>query len=78
MDPRFGQATSTYHQVQDRNENLRKIEQSITELANMINIMSVHVEEQGDKVYAIDKTTEGVVDDTRVGLVYFAPRSGHR
>lgn len=73
MDPRSGQATSAYRQVQDRNEDLRKIEQSITELANMISIMSMHVEEQGDKVDAINKTTEGVVDDTRAGLVLRTP-----
>jgi len=68
MDPRFGQATSTYRQVQDRNEDLRKIEQSMTELANMINIMSVHVDEQGDAAYMIEKTTDGAVDDTRAGM----------
>lgn len=69
MNPQFSQATSTYRQVQERNEHLRKIEQSITELANMIIIMSEHVDEHGDKVLAIDKTMEGAEGDTRAGCV---------
>ena len=77
MNPHFGQAASTYRQVQERNEDLRKIEQSITELANMITIMSVHVEEQGDNVNAIAKITEEVADDTRAGCVVSRTRSRH-
>lgn len=69
MNPRFGQATSTYLHVQERNEDLRKIEQSITELANMIQIMSMHVEEHGDKIDAIVKNTEEVRDNTHAGWV---------
>lgn len=69
MNPRFGQATSTYLHVQERNEDLRKIEQSITELGNMIQIMSMHVEEHGDKIDAILKNTEEVRDNTHAGCV---------
>lgn len=69
MNPRFGQATTTYLHVQERNEDLRKVEQSIAELANMIQIMSMHVEEHGDKIRAIVKNTEEVRDNTRAGYV---------
>jgi t-SNARE complex subunit (syntaxin) len=65
MDPRFGQASSTHRQVQERQEDLRMIEQSITELANMIQIMSVHVEEHGDMVDVILKKTDETRDNTR-------------
>jgi len=70
MNPHFGQATSTYHNVQERNEDLRKIEQSITELGHMIQIMSMHVEEHGDKLEAIVQNTEEARDKTHAGCVF--------
>jgi t-SNARE complex subunit (syntaxin) len=71
MNPQFGQATSTYQHVQERNEDLRKIEQSIAELDSMMRIMSVHVEEQGDTLEAILNSTQEACDDTHAGCVSF-------
>jgi syntaxin 1B/2/3 len=67
MNPRLGEATSAYRQAQERREDLLKIEQSITELADMIRVMAMHVEEQGDTVHAILKTTDDIRDDTHAG-----------
>ena len=71
MNPHFGQATSTYRNVQERNEDLRKIEQSMTEVADLIQIMSMRVEEHGDKLEAIVKNTDETRDKTLAGCVPF-------
>lgn len=71
MNPHFGQAASTYRNVQERNEDLRKIEQSITEVADLIQIMSMRVEEHGDTLEAIVKNAEEIQEKTLAGCVPF-------
>jgi len=60
---RYGDARAAYREVQDRHADIKKIEQTITELAQLFNEMSILTEEQDDKVVAIDNQAATVEND---------------
>ncbi|KAJ3518922.1 hypothetical protein NM688_g9373 [Phlebia brevispora] len=67
---RLGEARSAYREVQERHEDIKKIERTLTELAQLFNDMSVLVEQQDETINVIETTAAGVEKDVEVGLDY--------
>ncbi|EPT06095.1 hypothetical protein FOMPIDRAFT_41504 [Fomitopsis schrenkii] len=67
---RYGQAQSAYREVQERHEDIRRIEKTLTELAQLFNDMSVLVEQQEEQINVIETTAAAVEKDTELGLNY--------
>lgn len=67
---RYGEAKSAYREVQERHEDIKKIERTLTELAQLFNDMSVLVEQQDETINVIETTAAQVEKDTEVGLQY--------
>ncbi|GJE95194.1 t-SNARE complex subunit [Phanerochaete sordida] len=67
---RYGEAKSAYREVQERHEDIKKIEKTLTELAQLFNDMSVLVEQQDEQINVIETTAAEVEKDTEVGLQY--------
>jgi len=70
MNSQQGESRAAYREVQERHQDLQRIEQTIAELAQLFNDMAILVEEQGEQVKAIEATTQNVQVDTEAGLVY--------
>jgi len=68
MSTRMGESKAAYREVQERHEDIKKIEQTIAELAQLFNDMAILVEEQGETINAIEQTTMTVEKDTEQGL----------
>ena len=69
MNNRLGESRAAYREVQERHQDLQRIEQTIGELAQLFNDMAILVEEQGEQVKAIEATTENVKGDTEAACV---------
>jgi hypothetical protein len=69
MNNRIGESRAAYREVQERHQDLQRIEQTIAELAQLFNDMAILVEEQGEQVKAIENTTQTVQTDTEAGYV---------
>ncbi|KZT11267.1 t-SNARE [Laetiporus sulphureus 93-53] len=67
---RYGEARSAYREVQERHEDIKRIEKTLTELAQLFNDMSVLVEQQDETINVIETTAATVEKDTEVGLGY--------
>ncbi|THH26945.1 hypothetical protein EUX98_g7240 [Antrodiella citrinella] len=67
---RYGEARSAYREVQERHEDIKRIEKTLTELAQLFNDMSVLVEQQDEPIRAIEATTQIIEKDTEAGLNY--------
>ncbi|KAH8106740.1 t-SNARE [Cristinia sonorae] len=67
---RYGEARSAYREVQERHEEIKRIEKTITELAQLFNDMSILVEQQDETIRAIETTAATVEKDTEAGLNY--------
>ncbi|KAK7693649.1 hypothetical protein QCA50_003218 [Cerrena zonata] len=67
---RYGEARSAYREVQERHEDIKKIEQTLTELAQLFNDMSILVEQQDEQINTIEATAATVEKDTEAGLGY--------
>ncbi|KAJ3476281.1 hypothetical protein NLI96_g11267 [Meripilus lineatus] len=67
---RYGEARSAYREVQERHEDIKRIEKTLTELAQLFNDMSVLVEQQDETINVIETTAAQVEKDTEVGLGY--------
>lgn len=67
---RYGEARSAYREVQERHEDIKKIERTLTELAQLFNDMSVLVEQQDETINVIETTAATVEKDTEIGLQY--------
>jgi len=65
---RYGEGRAAYREVQDRHEDLRRIERTLEELAQLYNDVSVLVAEQDDAINGIDVTAGRVEADTGAGL----------
>lgn len=65
---RYGDARAAYREVQERHEDIKRIEKTIGELAQLFNDMSVLVEEQDETIHAIETAAAGVEKDTEAGL----------
>ncbi|KAF8201665.1 syntaxin [Pholiota molesta] len=67
----FSQASrAAYREVQERHEDIKRIERTLAELAQLFNDMSVLVEQQEETINVIQAQAAGVEKDTEVGLQY--------
>jgi len=67
---RYGESRAAYREVQERHEDIQRIEKTLTELAQLFNDMSVLVEQQEDTINVIETTAAAVEKDTEAGLGY--------
>ncbi|EGN95390.1 hypothetical protein SERLA73DRAFT_186342 [Serpula lacrymans var. lacrymans S7.3] len=67
---RYGESRAAYREVQERHEDIKRIERTLGELAQLFNDMSVLVEQQDETINVIEATTGAVEKDTEVGLGY--------
>jgi len=67
---RYGDSQRAYREVQERHEEVKRIEHTLAELAQLFNDMSVLVEQQDETVNAIETTAATVEKDTEAGLQY--------
>ncbi|KZT11242.1 t-SNARE [Laetiporus sulphureus 93-53] len=65
---RYGESRAAYREVQDRHQDILKIERTLEELAQMFNDMSVLVQQQDESINAIDTTAAEVEENTKKGL----------
>jgi len=67
---RYGESRAAYREVQERHEDIKRIEKTLGELAQLFNDMSVLVEQQDETINVIQTQAAGVEKDTEVGLGY--------
>ncbi|KII88644.1 hypothetical protein PLICRDRAFT_54476 [Plicaturopsis crispa FD-325 SS-3] len=67
---RYGQADAAYKEVQGRHEDIKRIEKTLGELAQLFNDMSVLVEQQDETINVIESQAANVETDMEVGLGY--------
>jgi len=65
---RYGESRAAYREVQERHEDIRKIERTLAELAQLFNDMDVLVNQQEDVINAIETSATQVQKDTEAGL----------
>ncbi|KAF9453240.1 t-SNARE [Macrolepiota fuliginosa MF-IS2] len=70
MSSRYGDSQKAYREVQERHEEIKRIEQTLAELAQLFNDMSVLVEQQDEVVNTIETAAAGVEKDVETGLQY--------
>lgn len=64
---RFGESRAAYREVQERHEDVKRIERTLAELAQLFNDMSILVEQQDETINAIQNTAFSVEKDTEAG-----------
>lgn len=67
---RYGESRAAYREVQERHEDIKRIEKTLGELAQLFNDMSVLVEQQEETINTIETAAMGVEKDTEAGLGY--------
>jgi len=67
---RYGESRAAYREVQERHEDIKRIEKTLGELAQLFNDMSVLVEQQDETINVIETQAAGVEKDTEAGLGY--------
>jgi len=65
---RYGESRAAYREVQERHEDIRKIERTLAELAQLFSDMDVLVAQQDDTINAIADSAQQVQKDTEAGL----------
>lgn len=65
---RFGESRAAYREVQSRHEDLKKIEKTLTELAQLFNDMSVLVAQQDETIDTIEHAAMETHKDMEAGL----------
>ncbi|KAG1754495.1 t-SNARE [Suillus lakei] len=64
---RYGDSRAAYREVQERHQDIRRIEQTLGELAQLFNDMATLLGEQEEKIDAIETAAAGVAHDTEGG-----------
>lgn len=67
---RLGSSRAAYREVQERHEDIKRIEKTLAELAQLFNDMSVLVAEQDETIQNIETQAATVEKDTEAGLQY--------
>ncbi|KAK7467031.1 hypothetical protein VKT23_004093 [Stygiomarasmius scandens] len=67
---RYGESRAAYREVQERHEDIKRIEKTLGELAQLFNDMSVLVEQQDETIVNIETQAATVEKDTEAGLGY--------
>ncbi|KAF8902030.1 t-SNARE [Gymnopilus junonius] len=70
MNSRHTESRAAYREVQERHEDIKRIERTLAELAQLFNDMSVLVEQQDETINVIQTQAAGVEKDTEAGLQY--------
>ncbi|KAF8969982.1 syntaxin [Flammula alnicola] len=70
MNSRYTSSQAAYREVQERHEDIKRIERTLAELAQLFNDMSVLVEQQDETINVIQTQAGGVEKDTEAGLQY--------
>jgi len=70
MNSRYTDSRAAYREVQERHEDIKRIEKTLAELAQLFNDMSVLVEQQDETINVIQAQAAGVEKDTEAGLQY--------
>ncbi|KAL0574373.1 hypothetical protein V5O48_007574 [Marasmius crinis-equi] len=65
---RYGDSRAAYREVQERQQDIKRIEQTLAELAQLFNDMSVLVAEQDETINTIETQAATVERDTEAGL----------
>jgi len=65
---RYGQSRAAYTEVQDRHEDIKKIERTLEELAQLFNDMSTLVAQQDESVDYIQNTAHDIEQDASKGV----------
>lgn len=65
---RHGEARGALREVQERHEDIKRIERTIVELAQLFQEMDILITEQDDQVNAIESTAVNVEQDMSAGL----------
>ena len=65
---RYGDARGALREIQERNNDIKKIEKTLTELAQMFNEMSMLVEQQDETLAVIENHAQQVDTDMEAGL----------
>ncbi|KAF8503834.1 t-SNARE [Gautieria morchelliformis] len=67
---RYGESRAAYREVQERHEDIKRIERTLGELAQLFNDMSILVEQQDETIETIQTAAMNVEKDTEVRLQY--------
>lgn len=67
---RYGESRAAYREVQERHEDIKRIERTIAELAQLFNDMSILVEQQDETINTIEAQATEVEKDVETGLGY--------
>jgi len=70
MNTRATESRAAYREVQERHEDIKRIERTLAELAQLFNDMSVLVEQQDETINVIQAQAGNVEKDTEAGLQY--------
>jgi len=70
MNSRYTESRAAYREVQERHEDIKRIERTLAELAQLFNDMSVLVEQQDETINVIETQAAGVEKDTEAGMQY--------
>ncbi|KAF8334147.1 t-SNARE [Cantharellus anzutake] len=65
---RYGESRAAYREVQERHADIKRIEKTLTELAQLFNDMSVMVEQQDEAIDVIEGHAEIAEKDLETGL----------
>jgi len=65
---RMGESRAAYREVQERHEDVKRIEKTLTELAQLFNDMSMMVEEQDESINVIQSYALSTDKDMEAGL----------
>jgi len=70
VQSRLTDSRAAYREVQARHEDIKRIERTLGELAQLFNDMSILVEQQDETINNIETTAAAVEKDTEAGLGY--------
>ncbi|KAF8797927.1 t-SNARE [Phlegmacium glaucopus] len=70
LNSRYTDSRAAYQEVQERHEDIKRIEKTLAELAQLFNDMSVLVEQQNETLENVHAQAEMVQKDTEAGLQY--------
>jgi len=65
---RYGESRAAYREVQERHEDIKRIEKTLTELAQLFNDMSILVEQQDETINVIEARAEAADKDLETGV----------
>jgi len=75
---RRGEARRALQEVQDRHEDVKKIERTILELSQLFQEMATMVEQQGDVLDSIEKSVDNAAQYTEEAVVHLDQAIVHR